>query len=575
MAEKKRSGWFFLRLAWHNVRHNKRTCLPHLIATAVIFGAFLLMCGLVFSTTLNNLPDGGTAIAIFSSGMLVFSIFAVFFMLYINNSLIGERKKEFGLYGVLGLEKRHIVRVLLWENAIVLGGGLLIGCALSLVFGQLIFWILMRVIRSVPGSTFSLAPKAFLHTLELFAVTFVFTALSNMRKVHKCSAMALMKAEKRGEKDSVLIWPLAFVGLVMLIGSYYLAWVIEDAGFAMLIFFTLAALVIVATFILCSAGSVALLRLLKRNKRFYYKVQHFITVSGLMQRMKQNARSLATICILSTMLVVTVSGTLSLYLEQENMLRANYPFDVCVNAELETDEEVRAFEQTLLDLAKKHNVTLSADGDKLITPDENPYYTERFNVVHPEYRRVELQTLLFNGNDYVFDAAGETDDCIAFVNDIMPAYQQQFGTERYKWVSNIFTTRLEQYSLYGGLLFLGVFFGLLFLTVMVLIIYFKQVTEGYADRERFVILQKVGMDDALVRGTINRQVLWVFFIPLGMTSLHMLFASRIMARMLQTLMLYDWQTVVACVLGTLAVFAIIYLVIYRLTARVYYRIVKW
>ncbi|MDD3919957.1 MAG: ABC transporter permease, partial [Eubacteriales bacterium] len=330
-SNKKRGGAFFLRLALQNIWHNRHTYVPYLLCAALIFGVYLLISGLVYSDTLTNLPSGNTAAMVFTLGMFVFFLFSVCFMQYINRYLISQRKREFGLYGILGLEKRHIGRVLLWENLITLTGGLVIGTLFALLFGRLLFWALLKVIRSVAGSTFSLAPDAFLYTAILYAVTLVITSLSNLRQVRHSSSMELMQSPRRGEKDSRLVWPMAILGVLALGAAYYYAWTIENPGTAIGVFFLLVLLVIFGTFVLSSSGSVVLLRTLQKNKHFYYSPEHYVTVSGLRQRMKQNAKSLAVICILSTMLIVTASGTLSLYLGQENMLRDMYHYDMTVN----------------------------------------------------------------------------------------------------------------------------------------------------------------------------------------------------------------------------------------------------
>ncbi len=577
MSDKRKSrrGAFFLRLALHNVLHNRRVMLPFLVCSGVIFGVYLLIGGLMFSDTLHNLPTGMTAAQIFGLGLALFTIFAFCFLLYINRYLIAQRKKEFGLYAVLGLEQRHIGRVLFWENALVLGAGLLAGCLLAAVFGRLIFWILLRIIRAAPGSSFSLAPRAFALTGGLFVVTFAAATISNIRQVRRAGAIELLQSARKGEKEDRALWPITALGAIALIASYYLAWTTDNPMVALYLFFLLAVLVIFATFALFAAGSVTLLDRLRKRATFYYQPTHFVTISGLRQRMRQNARSLSMICILSVMLIVSASGTLALYLGQEDMLSGMYPYDVCVTTEGEPDDEaVRAFERTILSLADERRITLSADPSKLTdTPPEDMRFL-RNNYAPAGARRVPLETLLYFGNTYVFDVSGAEEDCIAFCEDVRAAYRAAFDEVPTLIVSEVFTARQEGYGLYGGLLFLGVFFGLLFLAVTVLLIYFKQITEGYEDRARFVILQQVGMDDALVRRTIDQQVLWMFFLPLGMAALHMVFASRIMARMLQSFMLYDWGLVLRCIGGVLIVYALVYLVVYRMTAKAYYRIVR-
>ncbi|HML69289.1 MAG TPA: ABC transporter permease [Clostridia bacterium] len=567
--------FFYFKLALSNVRRNKLTYLPYLIATAVMSGVFLLISGLLFSKGLTNTPSGDTARMLFAFGLVVYALFTFFFMLYINNFLIKRRKKEFGLYGILGLDKRHVGRVLVWENTFVIGGGLVLGTVIALVFGRLLFLLLMKLIHAIPGSAFSIPLIAYGLMAALFFLVFLVTSIANVIRVHTASPIALLSSDKSGEKDKKGLLPLAILGLIMLVGAYYFAWTTEVPGIALGIFFPLAIAVICATYLLFLCGSIVVLRLLRMKKSLYYQADHFVTISGMFHRMRQNARGLATICILSTMLVVTISGTLSLYLGREQMTRGMYPFDAQVFVpETATNEQIVSYDATLNKIAAEHNVILTADKSKLITKLPEGEEFRRNNFVWEKSEFIEVPTLIFYDESFRFDMKGTTEDCLAFVQAVRDQYSQSFLDTPGLMVSDFYTAMEEGYGFYGGLLFLGAFFAVLFLAVAVLILYFKQVTEGYEDKERFEILQKVGMDDQQVKKTINSQVLWVFFLPLMATALHMFFASKIMAQMLKTFMLYDWGLVLTCIAGSLIAFTLLYFVIYRVTARTYYRIVR-
>ena len=566
---------FYMRLAWGNIRRSKRIYLPLLIATAVMSCVVMLINGLIFSQSLSNMPSGETAAMVFRMGISVFCIFTFFFMLYINGFLIKQRKREFGLYGILGLTKHQVGKVLFRENLLLMGGGLILGGAIANIFGRLLFMALIKLMGEVTGGSFVISLPAYLITAALFAVIFIAITLLNSFKVRTASPMELLNSVKSGEKDSRFVIPLAVIGLIMLAAAYYFAWTIDASGIALGLFFPLALLVIIATYALFTSGSIALLRLLRKNKRIYYRQKNFVTISAMFHRMRQNARGLATICILSTMLVVTLSTTLSLYLGREEMLRAMYPFDV----EIQIDEEVvedRAEEYVskLNALANERGVTLSSDESKLIrrVPGQNIGY--RNNVVDEDDTVIIMDNVIRVGRSLVFDAEGDFKNCLSFIDAAREAYPEIFTYTANLWISDIFTSTVEGYGTYGGLLFMGVFFSILFLCMAVLIIYFKQITEGYEDKAQFAILKNVGMDDRQIRATINRQILYVFFLPLAAMLLHMVFAARIQARMLESFMLYDWQLVIACVGGVCAVFAVIYLIVYRLTAKVYYDIVK-
>lgn len=534
---------FYAKLALANIRRDKRTYVPHIIATAVISGVYLLIAGLMFSYGLANLTSGKTTQAMFSFGMVVFSIFAFFFMLYVNNFLIGRRKREFGLYAVLGLEKRHVGRVLRWENLFTLGLGLILGIVCALIFGQLAF----------------------------FGGIFIVTSVYNTLRVRIANPMELIRAPKKGEKDSKMLWPLAILGVIMLAGAYIVAWKIDNSAIALGMFFPLVIVVIIATYIVMEYGSIAFLRAVKANKRIYYRPSSFIAISGMIQRMRQNARSLATICILSTMLVVTVSGTLSLYAGREEMLHEFNPHDVEISIHFvdkdngyplpdkaEQERIIGDIEQLLINSAAKHGVKISKE--RFIAGyDDSQYYDAAIDMPEVDQRTGHaIMQDFYNALDAYHDAYNRGSTCYLV-----------------RGSKDIYNNRAENYAMYGGLLFLGVFFGMLFLAVTVLIIYFKQISEGYDDKAQFDILQKVGMDDRQVKSTINSQVLWVFFIPLGMTLLHMLFASKIMSCMLGTFQLNDYGLIHRCIGATCAAFMLLYLIVYKLTARVYYKIVRW
>jgi ABC-type antimicrobial peptide transport system permease subunit len=567
---------FYFKLALNNIQRNRKTFLPYIITTAIISGVYLLIGGLLFSDGLRNLPSGSTATGIFAFGIVVFTIFAFFFMVYINNYIIGRRKKEFGLYGILGLERRHVRRVLTWENLITLAVGVAFGMVLALVFGRLIFMLLLKIIHAASGSVFKINSIAYLITLGLFFCVFLITSILNSRKVRLASPVQLLSSEKRGEKESAFRLPLAIIGLIALIVAYYFAWTIDNSSVALGVFFLLAILVIIATNLLFTSGSILALKALRANKKLYYKPGNFIAIGGMFQRMRQNAKSLSTICILSTMLIVTISGTLSLYIGQEKILNETYPYDVSIAIDPDVGEQaIRDFDKALIELAGKYNVTVSADRGKLVY-GKPPYdEIERNNYVRQEYEIMDGLNLLYFNEYMRFDVNGSEADSLAFMESVKSLCSSMFPEGSAVIARNIFKAREEYYGMYGGLLFLGVFFGLLFLAVTVLIIYFKQVSEGYEDKEQFAILQKVGMDDKQVKSTINRQVLWVFFIPLGMTLLHMVFASKIMAKMIQIFMLYDWVLVLSCIGGVCLLFTVLYLIVYKLTSRVYYSIVKW
>lgn len=579
---------FYRKMAAGNIRRSREVYLPYLLAAAIIGCVYFLVVSMSFSENLAGVPGGENARLMFAMGTVVFTIFAFCFLLSINRFLIKQRKKEFGLYGVLGLSKGHVGRILVWENAMVLLGGLCLGLVFALMFGKLLFLVLLKLMRSLPSLDFSPSPLAYLAVTGLFLAVFVCTCLYNLAQVHLSNPIQLMQSHRQGEKDSRLVVPKAILGLLLLGAAYYFAWTIQNYGMAMGIFFLLVLMVIIATYFLFQAGSIAILRLLRANKRFYYQPSHFVTVSGMFHRMRQNASSLATICILSTMLTVTLTGTLALYLGQEETLKPLYPYNVCYdiaqdaetpNAQM-TPEAIDAF---LAEQAQAQGLTMSAQTDGRLVHTENIQnegYSEPlvgFLVVYADSTCQALPHSILLDDYLYFDLAGPEDACLDFVEQIPAKMAAAFGApeEDFRQINDIFSARQTGYGTYGGLLFLGAFFSILFLAVAVLMLYFKQITEGNEDRERFALLQKVGMDQTQVHRVINSQVLWVFFLPLGATLLHMVFASRILSRMLGAFNMSDFGLAITCAGFVSLGFALLYWIAYRLTARVYYRIVRW
>ena len=285
---------FYFRLALSNLRRNRRMVMPYFIATAVLSGMFFIILNLIFSQSISNIIYGPTLQSMLSIGIVVMSFFTVIYMLYINSFLMSRRKTEFGLYGVLGLEKRHVGRIIFWENLALSGGGLLLGLASGAVFGKLIFLILMRAMHSMaPGSTFSPTLPALLATSAIFFCIFLLTCLYNVVKVRLASPIDLLHGEAKGEKKPRFTLPITILGILTLGGGYALSLMAGMPAMALVSFWPAVLLVIIGTLCLFTSGSVLLLNRLRKNKKFYYQPRNFVAVSGLLHRMKQNAAGLA------------------------------------------------------------------------------------------------------------------------------------------------------------------------------------------------------------------------------------------------------------------------------------------
>ncbi|MEA5059551.1 MAG: ABC transporter permease [Candidatus Pelethousia sp.] len=568
---------FYLRLALANARRNRQVYVPYAFATAIISGVYFLILAMIFSPGLSNLPGGDTAKAMFTAGIVVFTLFAYFFMLYVNAFLVKRRKKEFGLYSVLGMNRKQIARIVVCENLLVVSAGVFMGVALGSVLGRLLFLVLLHIMRAaVAGSLFILPLEAFWGTAALFLVAFVSTAIYNSVSIHIANTAELLKSDRQSEKRPGPVLPGALLGLVLLLGAYAAALLIKNMGMALMLFFPAAFIVILATYLLFGAGCMAFLQLLRKNKRLYYKPGNFIAISSMFHRMRQNARGLATICVLSTMLIVTVAGSSSLYLGQEEILRANYPYDIRIHINpVEGGEmpDTARIDALIGQLAARNNVAADGPKDKLLFTQDREEEHPGFILVPEDSVVEELRHALLLNHTLMLNAAGTQDDAVRFAAALNEALAQDFPEATFT-MRTIYEARTDGYGIFGGLLFLGAFFGVLFLALTVLMIYFKQVTEGQEDKDRFEILQKVGMSDSDVRFTINRQILWIFFLPLAGALAHTLAASPMIATMLEAFKLYNHALTVRCVLATSAVFALTYLLVYRQTASVYYRLVR-
>ena len=461
---------FFPRLALVNIARNSRFYGPYLLSCGATAAMYYVLRFLAESDTVASVRGAGYLQSMMTLGCGVVSIFAAVILLYANSFVMKRRQREVGVYHVLGLEKRHLAWMMLWETlfcgAAALGLGLLAGVLLS----RLVPPLLLGLVQMSVPFTFQISGKAAGETAVLLAVLFGLTLLANFLRLGRSRPVELLRGSQTGEREPRTQWLLTLLGVLTLGGGYAIAITTADPVSAFAYFFLAVLLVMIGTYCLFTAGSIALLKGLRANRKFYYQTRHFTAVSGLLYRMKQNAVGLSNICILSTMVLVTVATTACLYLGLDQMIG---------------------------------------------------------------------QIVLREG----LDAAGRA------------ALAQEYAV------------------MYGGFLFLGLFLGGLFLLTTVLIIYYKQLSEGYEDRGRYRIMQQVGMTPREVGASIRSQVLLVFFLPLGMAALHLLAASPMLCRMLELFGLQDAPLFAACAAATLAVFCLVYALVYGLTARTYRRVV--
>ena len=659
----KRGMGFYWKLAFTNLKNNRRVYLPYLLSSAGIILMFYTICALVRGIDQEAMYGGTSVTSMLSLGQFVIALFAVLFLFYTNSFIIKRRKKELGLYNILGMEKRHIANLLFRETLLTAVLSLALGLGLGVVFSRAMFWILGLVLGTAVPIAFLVPLSAVSATLVLFGAIFLLTLCYNLLQVKLSKPIELLHGGETGEKEPKAHWILAVLGALLLGAGYYMAVTITSPLEALLYFFVAVLLVILGTYLLFITGITALLKLLKKNKRFYYKTSHFTAISGMLFRMKQNAAGLASICVLFTALLVTVSTTFSLYTSMETVMRIRYPRNILVTVwaadnsakDLVRDtvsqqaqqlgmqvENVIDQESWILTMARKDNTFSTTDGtysstyavaevftqeefqrisgqsvsleenqvllyDPVGTFPEDPtlFIDEtEFSIlpctyqfpgastmaqVYEDYYLVvkdvsTVERILSTSGSYTepsysydFDVAGGSETDIAALSKAIQ--ENLFNTQKVQvefscMIQDSATSRQDFLSLYGGLFFLGMFLGLLFLLGTALIIYYKQVSEGYDDARRFNIMQKVGMSHREVKQSIHSQILLVFFLPLLMAVIHLAFAFPMLQKILLVMGLADVPLILLSTLGCVAVFAIAYLVIYAFTARTYTKIVE-
>ncbi len=665
---------FYPKLAMTGIARNRKTYIPYILTCTGMIMMFYIVSFLSRSDTVAAMLGGDTMQGILSLGSGVIFIFALIFLFYTNSFLIRRRKKEFGLYNILGMGKRNLAGILVWESVIIAALSYLGGLFCGILFSKLAELVMTRLLHGSVSFGFSVDWSAILRTLGLFAIIHCLILLNALRQIHVSNPVELLRSEAVGEKPPKSNWLLALLGVLILGGAYYLALTIEDPVAALVTFFLAVVMVIVATYLLFIAGSVVLCRLLQKSKRYYYKTNHFVSVSSMVYRMKRNGAGLASICILSTMVLVMISSTMCLYIGTEDTLRAQYPRNIIVETDsLDTayidavhgaveevleksgqkaenllyyrylDAAVYLAEDRILfeepasedfQLSLYENVwqlfvlpledynrlmgqkeTLQED-EVLLYTTKSTFSWDTITIGTLPPRRVEkISEFIDSGMGVTpsvpalylivsdFDALGAMweelvkpenglavrHDYYGFDLDCDAQTQIEIGDTIYESILLLQQTddafpqvsaecaekdRANLYALYGSLFFLGALLGAVFLCAAVLIMYYKQITEGYEDQSRFEIMQKVGMSKPEIRKSINSQVLTVFFLPLAAAGIHLLFAFPMISKMLSLFSLTNTALFTAVIIGCYLVFALFYIGVYFLTSREYFSIVS-
>ena len=663
---------FYAKLAVNGIRKNARLYVPYLLTCAGMVMMFYIVSYLQDTPVLAGIRGGDEMQAMLSLGSGVMGVFGAIFLLYTNSFLIRRRKREFGLYNMLGMGKGNIARVLFWEALLVLAGTMATGLAAGVAISKLAELLLLNIMHGNVTFNFTVSPRAVLLTAAVFCIIHVLLLIKALLQIRTASAVNLFRSESAGEKPPRANWVLAILGLILLAVAYYLAVTIKQPLVAMAMFFVAVILVILATYLLFIAGSVAVCRMLQKNRRYYYKARHFVSVSSMAYRMKRNGAGLASICILSIMVLVTVSSTTGLYFGSEDSLRSRYPRDITLIAKAEdvsmlSDEKRDAARELVDAYVAEHDATahnfrdfrvVSVTGamkDGAITTDpqeagmhitDSTIYQVNFLPL-PDYNRIcgtnetladDEALISLKRGDYGWDsisvdskvayrtrkapvvfqesgmaAVDVVDTIYVAVNDLQGlqpllqgdnrfSQQWEYGFDsalsdedqcemthqmdvelsdglhrlgmKYVYLEGMAENRYDFYGTYGGFFFLGILLSIVFLFAAVLIIYYKQISEGYEDQKRFEIMQKVGMTRKNIRKSINSQLLTVFFLPLVGAGVHLAFAFPMIRRMLILFNLTNTRLLVETTGITFLAFALIYTLVYRKTSNAYYAIVS-
>lgn len=666
----------FSRLAKQNIRNNKSTYIPYIITCIFCIAMIYMMEFLRDCPTLDQAVRQADEVRmIVFTGEIVVEIFCIIFLIYSNSFLMKRRQKEIGLYNILGLERNHIGIVMFLETIITSIGSLAGGIAAGIIGSKLALLLLLKLLHIPSVLGFYISVKGIFTCLFMFGIVFLMILFLNLAKIHLSRPVELLRGNNTGEKEPAAKWLMALIGFICLGAGYYLAVTTESPIKAITIFLLAVILVMAGTYLLFTAGSIVILKFLRRRKSFYYRTGNFISISGMLYRMKQNAIGLASICILSTGVLLMISMTVSIYFGMNDIMLNRYPYDVDMSVTSISEEEcqtaIEAFEKAIADnkvpveksveeiyldivcskngdqiLIKPANTIRNSDSvlvlslftqaeyERLtgisanlndgeifawypsavqkdsVTVDETEFTVKKWLDKNPltcgedavsdnavlvvtdeDFKKFdEMRTEMYKGVSSApagedltlhlgLDITGSETDKIDFgtpVMEVVKDLKKNGGLSENSWITS--GIRQQEYESYyadnGSLLFIGIFLGSLFLMGTAMIIYYKQISEGYEDQKRFEIMQKVGLSRREVRSSVRRQILMVFFLPLLMAMLHITMAFPMIRRMLLLFGMTNTKLFIGCTAGTVLIFAVVYGLIYLMTARSYYHIVE-
>ena len=657
---------FYSKFALNNLVKNKRFILPYIFSAIFTIASFYILTSLSLGKNLDKLPQGISATKqVLSLGVIVIAIFSAIFLFYTYSFLIKRRVREFGLYSVLGMTKKQIARILILETIFIAVITLVFGLAFGLLFDKLMLLVLLKLFTAGVSFGFVITPIAVFLTILLFGGIFFLLLIYTVVKISRLKIVALLKEENNGEREPKARFILAILGLGLTGYGYYLAQTIQNPIKAITMFFIAVLAVIFGTYLIFMAVSIMVLKLMKNNKTFYYKPKNFISVSGLLYRMKRNAVGLANICILSTMVLVTMGTTSALYAGSEEAYNTRFPRDIIVNGYRSTEGKLMEIEKNVKkatqdagveakDLVSYNmlNVVGRLNGTEISYETGNVGSLDKlrtvvvielkdYNKVSKEQKTLNTgETLLFIDKKGKYEAneitvqgvnlkikekltdfpgalgtaaANAFDTYYVVVKDntdvkkIESALKKKLNMsdeegEVYNYVGFNISDKTKEAKVienfkqlekegniniegkaenetnfkgfYASFLFIGVFISMIFVVSQVVIMYYKQISEGYEDKDKFGIMRKVGLTDRQIKQSIRSQVLMIFFTPLAIATLHTVVAYPFIEKILKLFLATDNNVFLIALAVTIAVFAVFYLIVYLITSRIYYRIIK-
>ena len=671
-------SFFYSKFALNNLVKNKKFIIPYVLSAIFTIMSFYILSSLAFGDNLDKLPNGIEATKqVLSFGIIVIALFSVIFLFYTYSFLVKRRVKEFGLYSVLGMTKKQIAKILVLETIFIAVTTIVLGIGLGIIFDKLMLLVLLKLFSAGVSFGFSITPIAIVFSVLLFGGIYFLLLLYTVIKIARLRIVALLKDENKGEKEPKSRWILAIIGLALIGYGYYTAQTVQNPIKAITVFFFAVIAVIIGTYLVFMAVSITVLKIMKNNKNFYYKPKNFISVSGLLYRMKRNAVGLANICILSTMVLVTMGSTSALYAGMEKSYNERFPRQIMIDGYNSTSDKLKEIENNAKTAAKEagtevedmvsynsvpivgrlvedkfnfeSNIGIDLSNVKMIVVLELKDYNKTANknktlesneiFLHIDKKgNYDHNTISLNGSEYKIKeklsefpgaigsaAANIIDTYYVVVKDNkeaekiaaqLAARMEELSKEDAK-SRGIITTgaptvqnyvafnikdttkeakviesfkKLEKQSgieiegkeenkltfrgVFASFLFIGVFISFIFVISQVVIMYYKQISEGYEDKGNFEIMRKVGITDKQIKQSIRSQVLLIFFSPLIIATLHTIVAYPFIEKILRLFLITDSSIFLQALAVTIVVFAIFYLIVYAITSKIYYRIIK-